>query len=471
MKSENDMFEHLKSFIQTTGAPATFIFTGDDIAVGTDSASGYRNYIQHFEERIRWEIAESDGPSAVRRQNFVFNTGLKSCTAKGLLSDFRRRVIGLRPQVVFIMLGMEDAAQSTPIDEFKLMLKAMVFEIRGIGAVPVLQTSIFPIHSDFVAMVSPYVEAIKAVSLHDKAVLINHFDTWRSNPKLCSCMGPDRMQLSELGHLKLAKELMTLFGVGGSGFTWNISGFTGIKEPIHQGTGQEIISVPAEISKLIHGSKPVTWLFSGDSITHGALHTMGHKSFVELFEERVRKEMAVEQPARAKDIVLNTGVSGMTTQDLLTNFDRWLAWNEPNVAFLAFGMNDCRLVPIERFEANLRTAIAKIRKFGAIPILQTVNTIKSDDESRYANLPAYVNAIRKVSKIEDVLLIDHYQYWSEAEKNNRDLKSRWLNDPIHPNEEGMVQMAVFIFKSLGMVGPDRYKSNLRYEEGTTRCIQ
>ena len=34
-----------------------------------------------------------------------------------------------------------------------------------------------------------------------------------------------------------------------------------------------------------------TWVFFGDSITHGALHTYGWRSFPEIFEERLRFEM------------------------------------------------------------------------------------------------------------------------------------------------------------------------------------
>ena len=35
-------------------------------------------------------------------------------------------------------------------------------------------------------------------------------------------------------------------------------------------------------------SHPLTWVFTGDSITHGAKHTHGSRTYVEHFAERVR---------------------------------------------------------------------------------------------------------------------------------------------------------------------------------------
>ena len=60
------------------------------------------------------------------------------------------------------------------------------------------------------------------------------------------------------------------------------------------------------VKALLEGKEPVKWLFYGDSITHGALHTFGMRDYAELFSERVRFEMG-----RTQDIVLNTAISGV----------------------------------------------------------------------------------------------------------------------------------------------------------------
>src|SRR5690348_15954016 len=67
-----------------------------------------------------------------------------------------------------------------------------------------------------------------------------------------------------------------------------------------------------EIRALLSRNQPVVWVFTGDSVTHGALHTSGWRSYPELFAERVRWELH-----RFRDIVINSGVSGDTTGELL----------------------------------------------------------------------------------------------------------------------------------------------------------
>lgn len=61
----------------------------------------------------------------------------------------------------------------------------------------------------------------------------------------------------------------------------------------------------AKIKALLGKPEPITWLITGDSITHGALHTHGYRSYPEHFAERVRWELR-----RVRDVMINTGISG-----------------------------------------------------------------------------------------------------------------------------------------------------------------
>ena len=62
---------------------------------------------------------------------------------------------------------------------------------------------------------------------------------------------------------------------------------------------------------------PWCWLFYGDSITHGAAHTHGWRSFPEIFAERVRWEIH-----HMHDVVINTGISGNTSAAFATGIRR-----------------------------------------------------------------------------------------------------------------------------------------------------
>ncbi|MDQ6422141.1 GDSL-type esterase/lipase family protein [Paenibacillus sp. LHD-117] len=540
----------VKAHIGLTANPAPFVFTGDDFTSSETEGSGYRNYIQHFEERIRWENAAVPA----QRQNFVLRTGVNGMKASELLDDFDNRVASFSPKTVFLMLGPGDAAAGTTLQQFKNEVVELAQRVRSIGATPVLQTGTAPLAASDRAIVAPYADAIEEVAEQEELLLIDHYDTWSAYADLAAVTSADGESPNELGQLRLAKELMTFFGVGGSGNTWGINGFSDVKEEvlerldrdivysitgeavsvsladtlgglnlediekiivtrkngsesysretvnlaervklgaIEAGTGftltvevklagqnKVLAANPAyiemdppppavitdEISALVTGGEPVTWLFAGDSITHGALHTKGYKSFAELFGERIRGELSAVYPTRASDMVLNTGISSMTTRDLMSSFNRWVTAMNPDVVFIAFGMNDSsnRMVPLEEFKTNLRSAVTQVRSMGAVPVLQTINTIRDDAASRIAHLPVYVEAIRKIAEENDVLLVDHYRYWTEAAADETHLKSTWLNDSIHPGYIGMTHMASTIFKALGLNGPESYIDQLRY---------
>ena len=83
------------------------------------------------------------------------------------------------------------------------------------------------------------------------------------------------------------------------------------------------------------------WVFTGDSITHGALHTKGWRSYPEHFAERVRWELK-----RMRDIVVNTGVSGDRAQGLLPDLDWRVLHLKPDVVSVMLGVNDSAYGPV-----------------------------------------------------------------------------------------------------------------------------
>lgn len=104
--------------------------------------------------------------------------------------------------------------------------------------------------------------------------------------------------------------------------------------------------------------EPVTWVFAGDSITHGCMHTDYLRNYQEHFTQALKAT-----PERARDTVVNTGVSGATTRELMEYFNAWVADYQADVVFLCFGMNDCATDGItpESYAGNLREAVRRIR--------------------------------------------------------------------------------------------------------------
>ncbi|MGQ0633938.1 MAG: SGNH/GDSL hydrolase family protein [Planctomycetaceae bacterium] len=206
----------------------------------------------------------------------------------------------------------------------------------------------------------------------------------------------------------------------------------------------------AAVKPLLSGATPINWLFTGDSITHGALYTEGWRSFVELFAERVRWELR-----RFDDVVINTAVCGERTEGLLLGFERRVARFAPDVVFVLLGMNDSLAGPVGRcaFRDNLGEIVGRVREAGAIPVVQTPNTIYAPHALSRLDLPAYVEIVRDVAQRCDAPLIDHWREWEGAKSDPGQLLE-WLQDQsIHPNHYGHRAMARTLYRALEIFDP------------------
>lgn len=207
-----------------------------------------------------------------------------------------------------------------------------------------------------------------------------------------------------------------------------------------------------QLQEMLHGKAPLVWVFTGDSITQGAKHTNGFRSYPEVFAERIRWEMA-----RARDVVINTAVSGNTSANILQDADWRIAQFRPSVVLLMTGTNDCatdRLVAPAGFERNLQALVARVRQLKAIPLLQTPNIIRSEGPGAPERraLPEYIKIIRAVAERQSVILADHWEYWTAAAAS-QDVLAHWLKDPLHPNGTGHLQMARLLFRELEIFDP------------------
>jgi len=199
------------------------------------------------------------------------------------------------------------------------------------------------------------------------------------------------------------------------------------------------------IKQLLARKEPVTWVFTGDSITHGALHTRGWRSYPEHFAERVRWELK-----RMRDIVVNTGVSGEKADGLLADLDWRVLHLKPEAVSIMLGMNDCTLGEVGRqlFRKNLTAIVNKVMAAGAIPILNTPNTVFVKNADTRADLPGYVQVVRDVALGTKAILVDHYAHWEKV-KPAQDALLKWLADEsIHPNYIGHREMARQLFTDL-----------------------
>lgn len=228
-----------------------------------------------------------------------------------------------------------------------------------------------------------------------------------------------------------------------------VSGVLASCAPVHATARQDNDDLKALQAAIANRQQPLKWVFTGDSITQGAKHTLGYRSYPEIVSEHVRFEMN-----RPRDFILNTAVSGHTTSEILQDFEWRVGQFSPKVVSLMIGTNDAAKVwhmSPEAYGQNLENLVQKIRALTAIPILQTPNIIlmgEDPSKNERADLPLFVEMMRKVAAKYQVILVDHWAYWTA--NTDKMLAEKWLNDPLHPNGKGHLQIARLLFRQLGI---------------------
>lgn len=196
----------------------------------------------------------------------------------------------------------------------------------------------------------------------------------------------------------------------------------------------------AAIRKLLEAEHPVTWVFGGDSITHGSVHLVGERHYVQLFEQRVRTELG-----RRLDIIINTGVAGWNLRDhLLPGRERAIFCFQPAILSLCIGMNDAASVPLdeiprwqEELEALLREVMERGTKGVILHIPPPIDPCSHHPmATQRRNLPYFCEALREAAGHCGAVLVDHQRFWEEREKSRDRATLMSLSDAIHPNAIG-----------------------------------
>ncbi len=204
-----------------------------------------------------------------------------------------------------------------------------------------------------------------------------------------------------------------------------------------------------KIKNRMKSDEPVKYLFTGDSITHAALHTFGWRDYSEHFSERVRFEMG-----RVRDFVFKTGISGWTTAEVREDIEWNILQHNPDIVSIMLGMNDCattREISQADYRDNYNFILDEIEKRNsALVMLHTMNPIWDVAKDLRGRLPEYVEIIREIGKERQLPVVDHYAFWTQKIEQAPDLFNYWMSDSIHPNNFGHIVFAHLLFRELGI---------------------
>lgn len=192
--------------------PLTWVITGDSITQGAKWLGRERAYPELIQERVRWELK--------RRRDFFVNSGVSGEKAAGLRADFDWRVLRFHPDLVSIMIGMNDAvAGPAGREKFETDLREMLRLVRSAGAIPVLHRT-NPIDLEQAgarsrADLAAYNEIVARVAHSTATILIDHWAIWQAakpTPTALRDWLADPIHPNGAGHRQLAIEFFRTVG-------------------------------------------------------------------------------------------------------------------------------------------------------------------------------------------------------------------------------------------------------------------
>ena len=240
------------------------------------------------------------------------------------------------------------------------------------------------------------------------------------------------------------------------------------------------------IRALFTGEKPATYLFMGDSITHGIL-TQGYDNVPQMFAKYL------DEIGRTDDVVLNTGVSNATIATTLNQIEPRLTRYNPDVVMIMLGTNDVSYnaentvtngtavrgsITVEQFKDRYKELVRKIYENNAdtsivlrIPCEMIVDEPHSGYEEKFNAIYDVADEMQDELPGLNIAVVNHRQEWLDYSSNvrndniSRTEKYGWLVDIVHPNGRGNLSMFQQIIKELGLYVNTSELANYQYELG------
>jgi lysophospholipase L1-like esterase len=194
--------------------------------------------------------------------------------------------------------------------------------------------------------------------------------------------------------------------------------------------------------------EPIRIITLGDSITKAVRPGVtAEQSFAVIVQKQLRAQgLNVE--------VQNVGIGGERTDQALLRLDKAIISQKPHLVTIMYGTNDGWVdkgktesrLPLDKYEANLRELVARMKAAGIQPVLMTEpmfgekNQKNGVGEDGNVRLAQYVDLCRKVARETQTPLVDHFGHWGFMAKRKQILQD-WTTDGCHPNPVGQEVLA------------------------------
>ncbi|MGO4489425.1 SGNH/GDSL hydrolase family protein [Microbacterium sp. 2RAF4] len=232
----------------------------------------------------------------------------------------------------------------------------------------------------------------------------------------------------------------------------------------------------AALRGLLASGAPLTWVLTGDSITHGLIHTRGARNYVDHLHELIRGDLG-----RVHDTVINTAITGWRADLILGDFEGRVARWRPDVVTLLIGTNDCTaewldpVIEVSAFADSVAEFVRRSRELGAVPVLQTPPPADLSHAPDRARLGEFAQAIRDVAARDGVVIVDQHAAFAEFSAGtgpgNEGMPWGLLDDAFHPNAAGHALLALGWAAAVGFASDSRVQTDLAARVAVARHPQ
>jgi len=136
-------------------------------------------------------------------------------------------------------------------------------------------------------------------------------------------------------------------------------------------------------------------------------------------------------------IIINTAISGQTTDNALLNIDTWLETHQPSHVLIELGGNDgIRGFPIKILQKHLTELVTKSQAQGAQVALMEIQ-IPPNLGARYTTM--FTDSYNKVAKATNAYLMPYFMTKIAIEPK------LMQNDNLHPNAQAQAIIKDFMY--------------------------
>lgn len=252
---------------------------------------------------------------------------------------------------------------------------------------------------------------------------------------------------------------------------------------------EENVSGNQKIQELFTGERPVTYLFMGDSITHGVV-TQGYDNVPQMFAKYL------DEIGRSDDIVLNTGVTNATIATTLNQIEPRLMRYQPDIVMIMLGTNDVSYngenqvtngvaqkmgITAEQYKERYKELVRKVNETNEdasivlrVPceMILPEGDAHTGYEEKFAQIYEVASDMKKEIPGLNIVVVDHRQEWLDYQANVRNDNIMHINqnpygwlasgDNVHPNGRGNISMFQQLIRELGLYVNTSEIANFQY---------